>query len=272
MLQTASHAEGAPASAWPSSERAGKARAAETSSAPNAPAAFAFRHRLRPEQVFGLVFVVGIHIAALYAMWTYRLLPLPAEAATVFVNFISPPAKPETLPPPPKPEAPKPVKLEKPLPVTPQPPPPPQQLVAEAPVLAPSEPVAPAPPAVPPPAPTIIAPAPVFAASAPAAPPKPAGPVSLSDDLSVSCPDRSPPSYPLAARRRGEQGRVVLRVELDERGSIARAQIANSSGSSLLDEAALAAVRQWHCNPAQRGGQAVRAVALQPFNFTLEGR
>ncbi len=271
MLQTASHAEGAPASAWPSSERAGKARVAETSSAPNAPAAFAFRHRLRPEQVFGLVFVVGIHIVALYAMWNYRLLPLPAEAATVFVNFISPPAKPETLPPPPKPEAPKPVKLEKPLPVTPQPPPP-QQLVAEAPILAPSEPVAPAPPAVPPPAPTIIAPAPVFAASAPAAPPKPAGPVSLSDDLSVSCPDRSPPSYPLAARRRGEQGRVVLRVELDERGSIARAQIANSSGSSLLDEAALAAVRQWHCNPAQRGGQAVRAVALQPFNFTLEGR
>ncbi len=233
------------------------------------PVRFAAR-RMRPEQVFGLVFVVGLHLGLLYAMWNYRLLPAPDAVKTVFVNFISPPAKTE---PPAKPLPPKPVKLDKPLPVTPKPtPPPPQQLVAETPVLAASEPVAPAPPAVPTPAPVIAAPTPVVAAPAPAAPAKPAGPVSLAEDLSVSCPDRAPPAYPLSARRRGEQGRVVLRVELDERGQIARAQVATSSGSSQLDEAALAAVRQWHCNPAQRGGQAVRAVALQPFNFTLEGR
>ncbi len=271
MLQPARQAPGTPLSAWLLRARAGTARTADTDSPINAPTVVAFRRRPRPEQVFGLVFVVGIHIAVLYAMWTYRLLPLPAEAATVFVDFISPSARPETPPPSPKPEAPKPVELEKPLPVTPQPPPP-QQLVAEAPILAPSEPVAPAPPAGPPPAPTILAPAQVVAAPTPAAPPKPEGPVNLGNDLSVSCPDRTPPSYPLSARRRGEQGRVVLRVELDERGQIARALVAASSGSMQLDEAALTAVRQWQCNPAQRGGQAVRAVALQPFNFTLEGR
>ncbi|MDZ4251209.1 MAG: energy transducer TonB, partial [Sulfuritalea sp.] len=31
------------------------------------------------------------------------------------------------------------------------------------------------------------------------------------------------------------------------------------------------AVRSWRCNPPQRDGQAVRAVALQPFKFVLQG-
>jgi protein TonB len=69
-----------------------------------------------------------------------------------------------------------------------------------------------------------------------------------------------------------EQGRVVVRVELDERGNVTRADIASSSGAPRLDDAALAAIRQWRCNPALRGGVPVRAVALQPFNFILEGR
>jgi protein TonB len=74
------------------------------------------------------------------------------------------------------------------------------------------------------------------------------------------------------SRRAGEQGRVVLRVELDERGSVTQASVATSSGLPRLDDAALSAVRQWRCNPASRGGVPVRAVALQPFNFVLEGR
>ncbi|HRK77875.1 MAG TPA: energy transducer TonB, partial [Thiobacillus sp.] len=74
------------------------------------------------------------------------------------------------------------------------------------------------------------------------------------------------------SRRLGETGKVVLRVELDETGRVSTAQVASSSGSTRLDAAALAAVRSWRCNPAQRDGQAVRSVATQPFNFTLEGR
>jgi protein TonB len=30
-------------------------------------------------------------------------------------------------------------------------------------------------------------------------------------------------------------------------------------------------VKTWRCRPAKRDGQPVRAVALQPFNFILEG-
>lgn len=204
----------------------------------------------------GLLIVLGLHAAALYGLWSYRLLPTPGEAVTLFVDFISPP--------PPKPqealqsEPPRPVKLERPRPVVR---PKPQQLVVEAPVLSPSEPVAPPPPA-PPPEPTI---------EAPPAPPQPVGPVSLGEELSVACAERTPPVYPAQARRIGEQGKVVLRVELDERGHVSAARVTSSSGSRHLDEAALGAVRQWRCNPARRNGVPVRAVALQPFNFILEG-
>jgi len=209
--------------------------------------------RMTWDRIGGLVFVLALHGAALYGLWSYRILPLPADAPLVFVNLVNPP--PQEVP---KSEPPKPVKvdkLERPRPV--EKPQPQEQLVVEAPVTSPVEPTAPPPP----PAPL----APVVAAP-------PAGPVTLTDDLSLTCPERTPPAYPAVSRRRGETGRVVLRVELDERGLVGSVQVATSSGSTWLDDAALAAVRQWRCNPARRAGQPVRAVALQPFNFTLEGR
>jgi protein TonB len=63
----------------------------------------------------------------------------------------------------------------------------------------------------------------------------------------------------------------VLRVELDERGHVSTASIVESSSYKRLDEAALAVVKTWRCNPSLRNGQPVRAVALQPFNFVLQG-
>lgn len=217
-----------------------------------------------PERWIGLVVVALLHGVVLYGMWSYKLLPTPKDAATLFVNFINPPAPPkpkEEPPPPPQVQPPKEVKLDQPRPV---PQPQPRQLVAEAPVTSPAEPVAPPPPPRPEPLPPIEAPPP------PPAPPKPAGPVSLGGELSVACPERTPPVYPMMSKRLGEQGRVVLRVELDETGRVSGARVTNSSGVPRLDEAALAAVRQWHCNPAKRDGEPVRAVATQPFDFTLK--
>ena len=97
-------------------------------------------------------------------------------------------------------------------------------------------------------------------------------PVQLSGDLSVSCPERTPPSYPKQSLRLGEQGKTVLRVELNESGRVEQVAVQSSSGFPHLDEAAMTAVRGWHCTPAKRNGTAVRSVALQPFNFTLKGR
>lgn len=190
--------------------------------------------------------VVGLHAAVLYGLWSHRILVVPDEVVTLFVDTI-------TLPPPPPKEAPKPARLEKPRPAEK---PRPQQLVAEAPVVSPAEPVAPPPPP---------------AIEAPAAPPaRPAGPVTLGAELAVSCPERTAPAYPPLSRRMGEEGKVVLRVELDEQGHVSSARVATTSGFARLDEAALAAVKSWRCNPARRDGQPVRAVALQPFKFVLQ--
>jgi protein TonB len=93
----------------------------------------------------------------------------------------------------------------------------------------------------------------------------------MSSELSVACPERSAPAYPAQSRRLGETGLVVLRVELSETGDVAAARVNSSSNHIRLDEAALAAVRTWRCTPATRNGQPARAVALQPFNFVLQG-
>lgn len=97
------------------------------------------------------------------------------------------------------------------------------------------------------------------------------GPVALASDLAVVCAARTPPSYPAISRRLGESGRVVLRVELDAAGRVSNAQLTRSSGYTRLDTAAVEAVMKWRCQPAQRNGQPVRSVAVQPFDFTLEG-
>lgn len=198
----------------------------------------------------GIALVVCLHAIALYGLWAYRLIPTPQEAMTLFVNFIAPPApekkeEPKRSPPKHKP-------IEKPQP---------RQVVAETPVVAPTDYIAPPPPSRP--VPEQVSEAPTM--------PLPTGPITLASDLAVTCPDRSAPAYPTASRRLGEEGTVVLRVELDEFGHVATARIQSSSSHQRLDEAALGTVRSWRCNPAMRNGRPVRAVALQPFKFVLQG-
>lgn len=213
---------------------------------------------MKVDRAAGLAVVIALHGAALYGLWSHRLPPAPAEAAAVYVNFITPLQPPPLQKEPPRAEPPKPMKPEKPRPVEE----PHHHLVAEAPVLSPAEPVAPPSPVLP--APVAIAP--------PAPPPAllPAGPVSLASDLSLTCPQRTPPTYPALSRRLGEEGKVVLRVELDTDGRVDSARVITSSGFKRLDGAALSAVGGWRCNPPLHDGQPVRAVALQPFQFNLE--
>jgi periplasmic protein TonB len=97
-------------------------------------------------------------------------------------------------------------------------------------------------------------------------------PVPLATELSVHCSERPAPAYPRLSQRLGEQGQTVLHVELDELGKVAKVRVQTTSGFSRLDEAAVSAVKSWHCSPAKRNGQAVRSVASQPFTFNLKGR
>jgi periplasmic protein TonB len=83
--------------------------------------------------------------------------------------------------------------------------------------------------------------------------------------------DNPAPVYPSAARRLREQGRVLLLVDVATDGLPRQVNLAASSGSPRLDEAALAAVRQWRFVPARRGTTAVPAQVLVPIIFGLTG-
>ncbi len=219
--------------------------------------------KIKLEKLVGLLLVIAVHGALLYIAMSYKLIPPPQEAVTLFVNLINAPPPKKEEPPPPKSPKPPPKKVElvKPKPIVrPQPP---SVIVAELPTAIQStEPVA----SLPLPEPVIEAPAEPTVE----VPVKPAGPVTLPSELSLACPQRSAPNYPAISRRKGEQGQVKLRVQLDEAGRITAVKVEVSSGYKRLDEAGIAAVKTWRCSPAMRDGQVVRAVALQPFDFILE--
>ncbi|HXA26556.1 MAG TPA: energy transducer TonB [Acetobacteraceae bacterium] len=78
------------------------------------------------------------------------------------------------------------------------------------------------------------------------------------------------PIYPEIARRRGEEGRVMLRVDVSADGMPLDVSVAGTSGHPSLDSAALSAVRQWRFIPATQAGRSVAAVADVPIRFHLE--
>jgi protein TonB len=80
-----------------------------------------------------------------------------------------------------------------------------------------------------------------------------------------------PPAYPPAARRRNVEGKVLLKVDVSQEGNAAHVEIALSSGSGLLDEAALKAVERWRFIPARRGSEKIAADVTVPIIFKIEG-
>lgn len=77
------------------------------------------------------------------------------------------------------------------------------------------------------------------------------------------------PVYPDEARRRREEGLVVLAVQLDRNGCPGRIQIVQSSKFQMLDEAAVRAVNQWRFTPARFGRLAVASQIQVPIRFKL---
>ncbi|MBA1291550.1 energy transducer TonB [Pseudomonas japonica] len=178
-----------------------------------------------------------------------------------------PPPEPPPPPPPPAPEEdpdalkppPKPVekKVEKPKPV-----PKPQPVKKPA---APTPPApTPAPAAATPPAP----PAPTPAPAAPAAP----VPAPVKETAAVSglaSLGNPPPEYPSLALRRNWEGTVVLRIQVLANGRAGTVEVTRSSGKPQLDEAAVAAVRNWKFIPARRGDTPIDGFATQTIDFKL---
>jgi periplasmic protein TonB len=82
--------------------------------------------------------------------------------------------------------------------------------------------------------------------------------------------DNPRPVYPRQARRDGIEGTVRLRVLVTAAGTPGRVELETSSGSDVLDHAALNAVKAWQFAPARRGDETIDAWVLVPVTFRLE--
>jgi TonB family protein len=95
-------------------------------------------------------------------------------------------------------------------------------------------------------------------------PAKPATPVSSSSY--APGPNILPhPPYPLEARDLRETGIVIMNVQFDDKGNVAQAEVAQSSGVPILDSETRSFIRaHWHS--ATYAGQTIN----QPVQYSLE--
>lgn len=213
----------------------------------------------RERRWHGPVAAVLIHgaIALLWLAWPTA--PAPVLEDQVVELVLAPPPAPAPAPVPPAPAV---------------------QPAAATPVVKPALP-RPAPAAKAAPAAAIrpVAEAPATSAPATSAPAAPAAETAQGPHESApSEPDLSPnpteaprPVYPRAARQRGWQGVVMVLVQVAADGVPLGVAVKASSGHSLLDEAALEAVKRWRFSPARQNGRPVTAAVEVPVRFSLEG-
>jgi len=119
---------------------------------------------------------------------------------------------------------------------------------------------APAPPAESVAAPTVVAKASTAGAGDAIEPPH----------FNVAYLNNPRPAYPPVARRLGLEGVVVLRVQVSARGTPEQVVIAQTSGASVLDDAALKAVQGWTFVPARRGDTPIAHAVDVPIRFRLQ--
>jgi protein TonB len=78
------------------------------------------------------------------------------------------------------------------------------------------------------------------------------------------------PPYPASARRRRQEGVVLLGVRVDASGRPEAIEVRVSSGFAALDAAAVAAVRGWEFEPGRVGGVPVPSQVEVPIHFELD--
>jgi protein TonB len=78
------------------------------------------------------------------------------------------------------------------------------------------------------------------------------------------------PHYPQVARRKGYEGRTLLRVEVLQSGTVGRIEIADSSGFDVLDKAAVRSVKDWAFVPGTKNGETIDQWVMVPIRFSLK--
>jgi TonB family protein len=86
----------------------------------------------------------------------------------------------------------------------------------------------------------------------------------------ITCNDPQP-IYPSMSFKQGEEGEVLVKMQIGADGMIADANVIKSSGYPRLDAAALKAARETRCVPflPPKQDEPVSVVATKPFSFRL---
>jgi protein TonB len=208
---------------------------------------------------------IVVAVLALHALALWAVLRIPAaravvvEVAPIFATWLpaaAPPAAPVTPPKPvvekkPVPSVKKVVKKETPPPKT-------EPVPTETPALVAPENIAPesAEPTDEPATPDTATPADAA---------NDAGRPMTVTDVRYLTPPR--PVYPPRSLRLGEEGEVLIRVFINERGRADQTEIARSSGSERLDNAAITAVLNARFVPYEINGKPVPVWANVPIKF-----
>ena len=81
--------------------------------------------------------------------------------------------------------------------------------------------------------------------------------------------ERVPPEYPFAAKKRGQEGTVVLRLSIDELGMLQNVEVMEATDPVFID-AAVASVRKSFFIAAKSNNRAVASQAILPIHFKLK--
>ncbi|MEJ2724142.1 MAG: energy transducer TonB [Deltaproteobacteria bacterium] len=96
------------------------------------------------------------------------------------------------------------------------------------------------------------------------------GPISLPVTKAIPRYKTNPlPVYPRMARRRGYEGTVLMEVLVSREGRVQALRLLESSGHSVLDREAMAAVQGWVFEPGRRGAGRVEMWVKVPVRFKL---
>ena len=77
------------------------------------------------------------------------------------------------------------------------------------------------------------------------------------------------PIYPPLSRRLGEEGQVLLHVQVSADGEALQVNVKRSSGFKRLDQAAMDVVKRWQFVPAKQGNTAQVSWVDVPLQFSL---
>jgi TonB family protein len=79
------------------------------------------------------------------------------------------------------------------------------------------------------------------------------------------------PDYPLEAMQNGDQGRVLLKVTVDDTGKVVSVVVdpKGTNAAPILQTAAIDAVKKWKFHPGIKDGRPVGGVVEVPVNFGI---